>query len=213
MSISFNSIFNDDVIKWKYFQLKDLQIYNFVSRFTGIWIYSWRHQMKTFSALLATYAGNSPVAGEFPAQRPVTRSVDVLFGLRLNKRLSEQSRGWWYETLSRPLWRHCNVRLDGSNGDSLTHFEILHRIWQFVQSVKTIEQTIFRDIWVWFVFQLNIAYTKGKAFIAGIMIVINIITRGSKWITSGCCISKWPVIFREISRHLKCQQYIQPFSS
>ena len=28
----------------------------------------WRHQMETFSALLAICAGNSPVAGEFPAQ-------------------------------------------------------------------------------------------------------------------------------------------------
>ena len=39
--------------------------------------------METFSALLAIYAGNSPVPGEFPAQRPVTRSVDVFIDLRL----------------------------------------------------------------------------------------------------------------------------------
>ena len=68
----------------------------------------WRHQMKTFSALLALCAGNSPVSGEFPAQRPVTRSFGVVFDLRLIKRLSKHSRGWWFETLSRPLWRHCN---------------------------------------------------------------------------------------------------------
>ena len=43
--------------------------------------------METFSALLAICAGNSPVPGEFPAQRPVTRSFDVFFHLRLNKRL------------------------------------------------------------------------------------------------------------------------------
>ena len=45
----------------------------------------------------------------FPAQRPVTRSFDVFYDLRLNKRLSKQSWGWWFETLSRPLWRHRNV--------------------------------------------------------------------------------------------------------
>ena len=45
----------------------------------------WRHQMETFSVLLALCAGNSPVAGEFPAQRPVTRSFGVFFDLRLNK--------------------------------------------------------------------------------------------------------------------------------
>ena len=39
-----------------------------------------------------------------------TRSFDVCFDLRLNKRLSKQSWGWWFETLSRPLWRHCNVK-------------------------------------------------------------------------------------------------------
>ena len=42
--------------------------------------------METFSALLDICAGNSPVPGEFPAQRPVTRSFDVFFDLRLNKR-------------------------------------------------------------------------------------------------------------------------------
>ena len=68
----------------------------------------WRHQMETFSALLAICLGNSPVPGEFPAQRPVTRSFDACFDLRLNKRLSKQSWGWWFETLSRPLWRHRN---------------------------------------------------------------------------------------------------------
>ena len=39
--------------------------------------------METFSALLAICAGNSPVSGEFPAQRPVTRSFDVFFDVRL----------------------------------------------------------------------------------------------------------------------------------
>ena len=65
--------------------------------------------METFSASLAIWAGNSPVPGEFSAQGPVTRSFDVFFDLRLNKRLSKQSWGWWFETLSRPLWRHCNA--------------------------------------------------------------------------------------------------------
>ena len=43
----------------------------------------WRHQMESFSALLAICAGNSPVTGEFPAQRPVTWSFNVFFDLRL----------------------------------------------------------------------------------------------------------------------------------
>ena len=66
--------------------------------------------METFSALLAICAGNSPAPGEFPTQRPVTRSFDVYFDKRPNKRLSKQSWGWWFETLSHPFWRHRNVR-------------------------------------------------------------------------------------------------------
>ena len=68
----------------------------------------WRHQMETFSALLALCAGNLPVPGEFPSQRPVTRNFDVFFELCPNKRLSKQWWGWWFETQSHSLWRHCN---------------------------------------------------------------------------------------------------------
>ena len=75
-----------------------------------VWEYKlWRHQMETFSALLAICAGNSPVPGEFSTQSPVTRSFNVFFDLRLNKRLSKNWWGWWFETLSRPLWRQRNV--------------------------------------------------------------------------------------------------------
>ena len=59
----------------------------------------WRHQMETFSASLSLCAGNSPVAGEFPIQRPMARSFDVFFDLHLNKRLSKQSWGWCCQTL------------------------------------------------------------------------------------------------------------------
>ena len=64
--------------------------------------------METFSALLALCVGNSPVTGEFPAQKPVTQSFDVFFDLRLNNPLSKQSRDWWFETPSCSLWRHGN---------------------------------------------------------------------------------------------------------
>ena len=52
----------------------------------------WRHQIKTFSRV------TGHLFGEF---------ID----LRLNERLSEQRRGWWFETSWRPLWRHCNVQV------------------------------------------------------------------------------------------------------
>ena len=68
----------------------------------------WRHEMEKFSALLALCAGNAPVTVELSSQRPVTRSFDVFFDLRMNKWLSKQSWGWWFEMPSCPLWRHCN---------------------------------------------------------------------------------------------------------
>ena len=64
----------------------------------------WRHQVETFSALLVLCSGNSPATGEFPSQRPLTRSFDAFFDPCLNKRLSTQSGGWWFETPS------CSLR-------------------------------------------------------------------------------------------------------
>ena len=60
------------------------------------------------TSLLAFCAENSPVTGEFPTQSSVTQTFDVIFDLRLNKRLGKQSWGWWIETPSCPLWRHRN---------------------------------------------------------------------------------------------------------
>ena len=64
----------------------------------------WRHQMETFSALLTFSA--LPTTGEFPSQRPVMRSFDAFFDLRLGKWLCKQSRRRWFETASRSLWRY-----------------------------------------------------------------------------------------------------------
>ena len=58
--------------------------------------------------------------GEFPTQRPVTRSFDVFFDLRLNKRLSKQPWGWWFETLSWSLWRQCNGGFALDTRDAIT---------------------------------------------------------------------------------------------
>ena len=59
--------------------------------------------------------------GEFPTQRPVSRSFDVFFDLRLNKRLSKQPWGWWFETPSCHydvivMWWNCNVGVTVSAG-------------------------------------------------------------------------------------------------
>ena len=80
----------------------------------------WRHQMETFSALLAF----SPVTGDFSTQTPVTRSFDVFFDLHLNQQLSKQWRRRWFETPSNSLWRHCN------GFHFLTNLFIMYINWQ-----------------------------------------------------------------------------------
>ena len=106
--------------------------------------------METFSALLAICAGNSPAPSEFPAQRPVTRSFDAFFDLRLNKRLSKQSWGWWFETPSRSLqWRHneflfsagvssINIRKQrwGVSGKYYLLSPIVFALWLFIISIE-----------------------------------------------------------------------------
>ena len=124
----------------------------------------WRHQMETFSASLAICAGNSPVTGEFPSQRPETQSFEVYFDLCLNKRLSKQLWGWWFDTPSRPLWRHCiDLKMDReATQPYLTHL-ILHddtmawkrfpdySKWPFVKGVGAIplQKVNFVELW-WF---------------------------------------------------------------
>ena len=69
-----------------------------------LWLFMMTSSNGNISALLAFRVGNSPAT-----QRPVTRNFDVFFDLRLNKRLSKESRRRWFETQSCSLWRHCYV--------------------------------------------------------------------------------------------------------
>ena len=116
------SLYIDIPWKWNYFQqllARRSKCSHPLSSCTHLWRHAWwRNRMETFSALLALCAGNSSVTGEFPSQRPMTQSFDVFFDLRLNKRLSKQSSGWWFETPSRQLWHHCNDMILADQGGS-----------------------------------------------------------------------------------------------
>ena len=92
----------------------------------------WRHQMETFSPLLALCAGNSPVPGEFPAQRPVTQSFDVFFDLRLNRR-------WVNNGEAGDLRCHC------------THYDIIVMVSEVFLNGESIagDQQDHNDIITW----------------------------------------------------------------
>ena len=98
-----------------------------------------------FSASLVLCAGNSPVTSEFPSQRPMTWSFLVFFYLRLNKRLSKQSRRRWFEKPSRSLWRHCN-------GWPEKHFQMFLQIMASID-VWTFFKSTHHDTFVTFVAQ------------------------------------------------------------
>ena len=85
----------------------------------------WRHQMETFSASLAFCGRNSPITGELPSQRPVTRNFDVFFDVCLNKRLNKHLRRRWFETPSRAIWRHCN-----GDKTKVTLWKFLFKLWR-----------------------------------------------------------------------------------
>ena len=73
--------------------------------------------------------------GEFPTQRPVTQSFDVFFDLCLNKRLSKQPRGRWFETTLWSLWRQCNDCLHSGNESVCTQYSLNHETLNLLSNI------------------------------------------------------------------------------
>ena len=73
--------------------------------------------IEIFTALLAICVGNSPITGEFPSQRPVTRNLDVLIYAWTNGWINNRDAG----DLRRVLWRHCNAVAFSFNFHQLLH--------------------------------------------------------------------------------------------
>ena len=98
----------------------------------------WRHQMETFSASLALCEGNPPVTGGFPSQRPVTRSFDVFFDVRLK---NGWANTWDAGDIRRPVnFRRIFLNLhillkisvicfQGSNNSITALFQIMAWCW------------------------------------------------------------------------------------
>ena len=92
-----------------------------------------------------------PLCGEFidhrwiPSQRPVSRSFDVYFDLRLNKRWSKQSWGWWFETSSRSLWRHYNDMIHDSCAARHYNDVIMTTMASKITSITVVYSTFYSD--------------------------------------------------------------------
>ena len=93
----------------------------------------------------------------------ITRTLDVFFDLRLNERLSKQSRHRWFETPSRPLWRHCNAlpsvnRVHNSCG-RINMISIKHKdnqwsgerncCWNIILTLKKITRYVWNDFYIY----------------------------------------------------------------
>ena len=130
--------------------------------------------METFSALLALCEGNSPVTGEFLSQRPVTRSFDVFFVLRLNKRLSKPSRRRWFSCL---LWRHCNEVFIGY-AIVLSRFVGLIRPYSLCVSWVTTRVPVTYHRWYGIMFLYQPTTTHYKAWNVSTIIYVYHISQG-----------------------------------
>ena len=67
-----------------------------------------RNMFRVNGPLCQEFAGHRWTPPPPPLQRPARLNIAVYFDLCLNKRLSKQSRRWWFETPSRSLWYHCS---------------------------------------------------------------------------------------------------------
>ena len=136
----------------------------------------WRHQMETFSALLAFCARNSPVTGEFPHKGQWRWALILYLICALNKRLSKQPWGRRFWTPSLSLWRHCNF-----HPSSLTHsvrficntiYSLWHQTFESIRNIRSCWSKLllsvkirtiiddkngpFRVMWVLFVVQVHL---------------------------------------------------------
>ena len=115
----------------------------------------WRHQMETFSVLLA-------FVREIHRWIPLTKASDAelwfFFDLRLDKRLSKQSWGWWFETPPCPLWRHCNDKMFLVSSCSclcpIHWIQMLSREWRCCWS--SVDRRCSNYIWVYCLLRCNL---------------------------------------------------------
>ena len=118
----------------------------------------WRHEMGTFFALLPLCEEISPVTGEFPAQRPLTRSFDVFSDLHLNIRLSNRKAGdlkryWanydvtvmWIPYVFMPVWNDKMTGLKQQVDRSL----LLSNAYQFCSSICEYFNITLCMPWIW----------------------------------------------------------------
>ena len=141
--------------------------------------------------------------GEFLAQRPLTRSFGVFIDLRLNKRLSKQPCGWWFETPAWSLWRHRNVIII-SKVISQTQFVLSSMLQNTLDDKSTLIQAMAwchqKKTWN----NVDPDLCRHMASLGH-----NDFKSNSPWST---IIHLWPVT-HSISRHTSSWHYSKPFIS
>ena len=138
------SQYKDSISRYRYFHYEDqtaspTYLYN-GNFYTGMMTSSNGNIFRVTGPLCGEFTG----PGEIPSQRPVTRSFDVFFDLRLNKRLSKQPWGWWFETPSWSLWRHRNGKTPSLYWDSPREMTSCDNVKQIPQNKEAFYCNLYR---------------------------------------------------------------------
>ena len=100
-----NSILLSELRCWYWSSIYQFKMMHFKLCLSSCDIIKWKHFPRYWPFVRGTH--------RWPVKSPhkVTRSFGVFFDLRLNKRLRKQSYGWWPDSPSRSLWRHCDDKV------------------------------------------------------------------------------------------------------
>ena len=94
-------------------------------------VIKWKHFPRNWPLVWGIH--HSPVNFPYKCQWPGALIFSLIFAL--NKRLSKQSWGWWFETPSHSLWRHCNVVARSWEYGSWCHWPTSHTVIHLVNPI------------------------------------------------------------------------------
>ena len=175
-----------------------------------IWLNMMTSSNGNISRVTGPLCGDFTGPGEFPTQRPVTLSFDVFSDLRLNKRFSKQPWGWWFETVSCPLWRHCNAwrtTCDPPHNRADLNKTKQHRS---LYKDKTIVLSVFNDRIhraTLEMLYLAIYYSTGVQIVSCTLSDDSVLSESTGLFNPVLCVSQWNLFWQKNQQMRLCLSY------